>query len=160
MKLYRYMDSPVGLLEMGITNGHLFQLHFADAKRYEESTDLLFDETEKQLNAYFAGTLQQFDLPMAQEGTDFQQKVWQELLAIPFGKTVSYLELSKRIGDVKAIRAVGTTNGKNNIAIIYPCHRVIGSDGSLTGYAGGLHRKQWLLKHERELVFGKQEELF
>ncbi len=160
MKLYRYINSPVGLLEMGITSGHLFQLHFADSKRYEESADPLFDETEKQLNAYFAGTLQQFDLPMEQEGTDFQQKVWKELLEIPFGKTVSYLELSKRIGDVKAIRAVGTTNGKNNIAIIYPCHRVIGSDGSLTGYAGGLHRKQWLLKHERELIFGKQEELF
>jgi O-6-methylguanine DNA methyltransferase len=160
MKMYRYISSPVGLLEMGIANGHLFQLHFTDAKRYEESADPLFDETEKQLNAYFAGTLQQFDLPMEQEGTDFQQKVWKELLAIPFGKTISYLELSKRIGDVKAIRAVGTTNGKNNIAIIYPCHRVIGSDGSLTGYAGGLHRKQWLLKHERELIFGKQEELF
>lgn len=160
MKLYRYINSPVGLLEMGITNGHLFQLHFSDAKRYEESADPLFDETEKQLNAYFAGTLQQFELPVEQEGTDFQQKVWKELYTIPFGKTVSYLELSKRIGDPKAIRAVGTTNGKNNIAIICPCHRVIGSDGSLTGYAGGLHRKQWLLKHERELLFGKQEELF
>lgn len=160
MKKYRYMNSPVGLLEMGAENGLLISLLFVDEKRFAEDSDPLLDKTEEQLNAYFAGTLLQFDLPMEQEGTDFQKKVWKELLNIPFGKTISYLELSKRIGDVKAIRAVGTTNGKNNIVIIYPCHRVIGSDGSLTGYGGGLHRKQWLLKHERELVFGKQEELF
>lgn len=160
MKKYRYMNSPVGLLEMGAENGLLISLLFVDEKRFAEDSDPVLDKTEEQLNAYFAGTLLQFDLPMGQEGTDFQQKVWNELLNIPFGKTISYLELSKRIGDVKAIRAVGTTNGKNNIVIIYPCHRVIGSDGSLTGYGGGLQRKQWLLKHERELVFGKQEELF
>ena len=86
--------------------------------------------------------------------------MWSELGKIPYGKTISYLELSKRIGDVKAIRAAGLANGKNNIAIIVPCHRVIGSNGSLTGYAGGLWRKEWLLKHERELVFGKQPQLF
>ena len=160
MKKYHYISSPVGLLELGVENNTLHSVLFVDEKRFAETADPLLDETEKQLNAYFAGTRLEFDLPLGQAGTPFQEKVWNELLHIPFGKTISYLELSKRIGDVKAIRAVGTTNGKNNIAIICPCHRVIGSDGSLTGYAGGLHRKQWLLKHERELVFGKQEMLF
>ena len=96
----------------------------------------------------------QFSVPVAQTGSDFQQGVWAELLKIPFGETISYLELSKRIGDVKAIRAVGTTNGKNQIAIIVPCHRVIGSNGTLTGYAGGLWRKQWLLEHEMKIKHG------
>jgi methylated-DNA-[protein]-cysteine S-methyltransferase len=89
-----------------------------------------------------------------QPGTFFQQKVWGELLQIPYGKTISYLELSRRIGDEKAIRAVGSTNGKNRIAIIVPCHRVIGSDKSLTGYAGGVWRKKWLLQHEFKITHG------
>jgi methylated-DNA-[protein]-cysteine S-methyltransferase len=110
----------------------------------------------QQLDEYFAGTRKIFSLSLAQDGTDFQQNVWLQLVQIPFGKTISYLELSKRIGDVKAIRAVGTTNGKNKIAIIVPCHRVIGSDGTLTGYAGGLWRKHWLLQHEDKYQNGVQ----
>jgi methylated-DNA-[protein]-cysteine S-methyltransferase len=107
-------------------------------------------EAIKQLDEYFAGKRINFDFPIQQKGTDFQQGVWKNLLDIPFGKTISYLELSRRIGDEKAIRAVGTTNGKNKLWIVVPCHRVIGSDGSLTGYSGGLWRKKWLLEHERK----------
>lgn len=101
-----------------------------------------------QLNEYFEGKRQQFDFKINPQGTEFQQKVWQELLNIPFGKTMSYLDLSKKLGDVKAIRAVASANGKNPLWIVVPCHRVIGTDGSLTGYAGGLWRKKWLLEHE------------
>ena len=110
-----------------------------------------------QLQDYFNGTLKHFDLKLNLVGTSFQKKVWNELQNIPFGKTITYLELSKRLGDVKAIRAAAIANGKNPIWIVVPCHRVIGSDGSLTGYAGGLHRKQWLLEHESP---NKQQALF
>ncbi|RZN84572.1 MAG: methylated-DNA--[protein]-cysteine S-methyltransferase [Winogradskyella sp.] len=110
-----------------------------------------------QLKAYFREELQDFDLKLNPSGTDFQKRVWQQLQQIPFGKTCSYLELSKKLGDPKAIRAVANANGKNPLWIIIPCHRVIGSDGSLTGYAGGLHRKQWLINHESE---NKQQTLF
>lgn len=110
-----------------------------------------------QLKAYFNEDLKSFDLLLNPEGSSFQKKVWNELQKIPFGKTISYLDLSKQLGDVKAIRAVAGANGKNPLWIIVPCHRVIGSDGSLTGYAGGLHRKQWLLNHESEY---KQQTLF
>lgn len=105
-------------------------------------------EAVTQLNEYFEGKRQNFDFKINPKGTEFQQKVWQELLAIPFGKTMSYLDLSKKLGDVKAIRAVASANGKNPLWIVVPCHRVIGTDGSLTGYAGGLWRKKWLLEHE------------
>lgn len=103
----------------------------------------------EQLHSYFAGDLTEFDLKLNPAGTEFQKKVWEYLQKIPFGKTASYLELSKTIGDVKAIRAVAAANGKNPLWIVIPCHRVIGSDGSLTGYAGGLWRKKWLLEHEK-----------
>ena len=101
-----------------------------------------------QLQEYFEGKRKDFDFKLNPKGTDFQQKVWQGLLEIPFGKTMSYLDLSKKLGDVKAIRAVASANGKNPLWIVVPCHRVIGTDGSLTGYAGGLWRKKWLLEHE------------
>lgn len=101
-----------------------------------------------QLQEYFKGNLKHFNLKLNPQGTPFQKKVWQQLQSIPFGKTLSYLELSKQLGNIKAIRAVANANAKNPLWIIVPCHRVIGSDGSLTGYAGGLHRKQWLINHE------------
>ncbi|KAB8151461.1 methylated-DNA--[protein]-cysteine S-methyltransferase [Kordia sp. TARA_039_SRF] len=110
-----------------------------------------------QLEEYFAGKRTEFNLTLAPKGTEFQQKVWKELHKIPYGKTCSYLELSKKLGDVKAIRAVAAANGKNPLWIVTPCHRVIGSDGSLTGYAGGLWRKKWLLNHESPV---KQQSLF
>ncbi|NNE75686.1 MAG: methylated-DNA--[protein]-cysteine S-methyltransferase, partial [Pricia sp.] len=114
-------------------------------------------EAAHQLQEYFKGERQHFDLRLKPTGTDFQQRVWKFLLDIPYGKTLSYLELSKKLGDTKAIRAVAAANGKNPIWIVVPCHRVIGSDGSLTGYAGGLHRKKWLLEHESP---AKQQSLF
>lgn len=104
-----------------------------------------------QLTEYFAGMRQQFDFPITPVGTAFQQSVWKGLLAIPFGTTRSYLSLARQLGDEKAIRAVAAANGRNPLAIVIPCHRVIGSNGSLTGYAGGLWRKQWLLEHEGAL---------
>ncbi len=110
-----------------------------------------------QLNEYFEGKREEFTFKLNPKGTEFQQKVWQELLKIPFGKTMSYLDLSKKLGDVKAIRAVASANGKNPLWIVVPCHRVIGTDGSLTGYAGGLWRKKWLLDHENPL---KHQSLF
>ena len=125
-----------------------------------EITTVLPDELKSavaQLQDYFNGKRTKFSFKMNPVGTEFQQRVWQELLNIPFGKTCSYLELSKKLGDVKAIRAVASANGKNPLWIVIPCHRVIGSDGSLTGYAGGLWRKKWLLDHENPV---KQESLF
>lgn len=110
-----------------------------------------------QLNAYFQNDSKNFDLKLNLKGTEFQNKVWKQLQTIKYGKTISYLDLSKQLGDVKAIRAIANSIGKNPLWIIVPCHRVIGSDGSLTGYAGGLHRKQWLLNHERDY---KQQSLF
>lgn len=114
-------------------------------------------ECVTQLKAYFKNELKNFDLKLNPQGTVFQKKVWKQLNAIPYGKTISYLQLSKQLGDVKAIRAAASANSKNPLWIIIPCHRVIGSDGSLTGYAGGLHRKQWLLNHENDY---KQQSLF
>ena len=111
-------------------------------------TDSLLDEARRQLTAYFAGRLRAFDLPLAPNGTDFQRRVWVELTKIPFGTTVSYGELARRLSNAAAVRAVGAANGRNPIPIIVPCHRVIGSNGSLTGFGGGLPRKQWLLRHE------------
>jgi len=110
-----------------------------------------------QLKEYFNGEREHFSIKLNPQGTEFQKRVWEELQIIPYGKTLSYLELSKQLGDLKAIRAVANANGKNPLWIIVPCHRVIGSDGSLTGYAGGLHRKQWLLEHESPY---KQQSLF
>jgi len=110
-----------------------------------------------QMEEYFAGDRTEFDLKLNLQGTDFQKSVWRELLNIPYGKTRTYLEQTKKIGDPKAIRAVASANGKNPIWIIVPCHRVIGSDGSLTGYAGGIWRKKWLLEHESPV---KQQSLF
>jgi methylated-DNA-[protein]-cysteine S-methyltransferase len=105
-------------------------------------------EAASQLQDYFNGKRTSFDFKLNPQGTEFQQKVWQALLDIPFGKTVSYMDITKKLGDVKAIRAVASANGKNPLWIVVPCHRVIGTDGSLTGYAGGLWRKKWLLEHE------------
>ena len=126
----------------------------------EKVTDIIPEVLEDcaiQLKEYFEGARKVFSLKLNPQGTDFQKQVWKQLEQIPYGKSISYLELSKQLGDVKAIRAVANANGKNPLWIVIPCHRVIGSDGSLTGYAGGLHRKQWLLNHESPY---KQQSLF
>ena len=116
-----------------------------------------FEAAINQLEQYFAGERKEFDLKLNPQGTEFQKKVWQALQKIPYGKTVSYMDLAKDLGDPLAIRAVAAANGKNPLWILIPCHRVIGSDGSLTGYAGGLWRKKWLLEHEQP---AKQQSLF
>ena len=126
----------------------------------ENPTDVIpevLEDAVYQLQEYFDGKREVFDLTLNPNGTEFQKKVWDALLEIPYGKTTTYLELSKKLGDVKAIRAVAAAIGKNSLWIVIPCHRVIGSDGSLTGYAGGLHRKKWLLDHENPV---KQQTLF
>ncbi len=155
------MNSPIGKLAIQASEDAITAVLFikegdkntASKNKYSNP---LIEKCVQQLHEYFAGTRKIFDLPLQQNGSAFQQTVWQQLLKINYGKTISYLELSKRVGDVKAIRAVGTTNGKNQIAIIVPCHRVIGSDGSLTGYAGELWRKKWLLEHEGKFANGVQ----
>lgn len=125
----------------------------------EETTAIpeILEDAVYQLQEYFEGSRKEFQLDLNPEGTEFQKRVWDALEKIPFGKTLSYLELAKQLGDVKAIRAVAAANGKNPLWIVIPCHRVIGSNGDLTGYAGGLHRKKWLLAHESPV---KQQSLF
>ncbi len=143
-----YYQSPLGLLEVQATDGGVRSVNFVEIKQFDEKANAYNQLAINQLDEYFKGQRQSFDIPFDFEGTDFQIRVWHELSKIPFGKTKSYMDISKALGDVKAIRAVGMANGKNKIAIILPCHRVIGSDGSLTGYAGGLERKKWLLDFE------------
>ena len=150
-----YLDSPVGLLEVQCTEGGLQSVNFVEKRQFEENPNAYNQLTINQLKEYFDRKRTSFDLLFDLEGTDFQKRVWTELLNIPFGKTRSYMEQSKALGDVKAIRAVASANGQNKIVIIIPCHRVIGSDGSLTGFAGGLHRKKWLLEFETPPVQGE-----
>jgi methylated-DNA-[protein]-cysteine S-methyltransferase len=144
-----YIKTPLGtaLIE-GNENG-ISKIHVLDGDMpVSEVIAIDLQEAVTQLNEYFGGSLTQFTFALNPHGTDFQKKVWKALVEIPFGKTTSYQELSVLLGDVKAIRAVASANGKNPLWIVVPCHRVIGSDGSLTGYAGGLWRKKWLLEHE------------
>ncbi len=155
-----YYHSPLGLLKVSGTEDYITEVSFHDttqknAPKKKHIPPLLINCVE-QLIQYFNGQRRQFELPLHQPGTPFQQEVWNELVIIPFGKTISYLELARRIGDTKATRAVANANGKNNIAIIVPCHRVIGSNKELVGYAGGLWRKKWLLEHEMKVAYGVQ----
>ncbi|WP_405608693.1 methylated-DNA--[protein]-cysteine S-methyltransferase [Polaribacter sp. Asnod1-A03] len=153
-----YYKTPLGTAKIvGDANGiQSITVLDEDIETSVEITDCLKD-CATQLEEYFSGKRTHFDLKLNPQGTDFQKKVWAELQNIPFNKTRTYLEQSKALGDVKAIRAVASANGKNPIWIIIPCHRVIGSDGSLTGYAGGIWRKKWLLAHENPV---KQQSLF
>jgi len=143
-----HFSSPIGTLEITVNENGIKSVLFVENEPSIRSSNPVLNECTKQLSEYFENKRTEFDLPLNPTGTNFQKTVWEELQNIPFGKTISYMNLAKRLGDPKVIRAVGTANGKNPIAIIIPCHRVIGSDGSLTGYAGGLKRKQWLLEHE------------
>jgi methylated-DNA-[protein]-cysteine S-methyltransferase len=145
------------MLRIQCSDDHVQLVEFTSSEVPPEGSEhAVVQQCQAQLNEYFSGERQTFDLPLQQTGTAFQQKVWELLLQIPFGKTVSYQTLSKQYGDAKAIRAVAAANGKNNLAIIVPCHRVIGSNQSLTGYAGGLWRKKWLLEHEAKQHSGVQ----
>ncbi|MEO9180159.1 MAG: methylated-DNA--[protein]-cysteine S-methyltransferase [Acidimicrobiales bacterium] len=148
------IESPIGPLRLTARDGALTGVYM-NAQRHVPTlpNDLAHDDTwfkhvASQLNAYFSGNLTAFDVPMNFSGTDFQCSVWRQLSSIPYGETISYGELARRIGNPNASRAVGLANGRNPISIIVPCHRVIGANGSLTGYGGGLERKAWLLEHE------------
>ena len=152
-----YYDSPLGLIEIQATEKGVRSVNFADEKIFTEVKNDINTVVLQQLKEYFNKKRTDFDIPLDFDGTDFQKRVWAELVKVPFGKTKSYMDSSRALGDVKAIRAVGMANGSNKIAIIVPCHRIIGSDGSLTGYAGGLHRKKWLLEFETPPI---QQELF
>jgi len=147
-----YYQSPVGLIELGATADALTALYFVDAARHEPLSTPLLDQAVQELDEYFAGRRNNFTVPLSFHGTDFQRSVWQALLAVPYGETSSYLAIANALGNPKAVRAVGAANGQNPISIIAPCHRIIGSDGNLIGYGGGLWRKEWLLRHEGYLL--------
>ncbi|HLT34315.1 MAG TPA: methylated-DNA--[protein]-cysteine S-methyltransferase [Aquaticitalea sp.] len=152
------MQSPLGFTKIIGNEEGITSISVLNSDQNE--TDIIpraLEDCVHQLNEYFEGNRTFFNLNLNPHGTDFQKKVWDALQMIPYGKRISYLELAQQIGDIKAIRAVANANGKNPLWIVVPCHRVIGSDGSLTGYAGGLHRKQWLLEHESPY---KQQLLF
>lgn len=143
----RLQGGPMGVCSISI----------ADPLEVPESVPATLEPACRQLREYFEGNRTRFDFQIDPQGTEFQKTVWQALLEIPYGQTVSYMDLAKRLGDPKAIRAVASANGQNPLWVVVPCHRVVGSDGSLTGYAGGLHRKKWLLDHENP---NKQQSLF
>ncbi|APU12019.1 cysteine methyltransferase [Cellulophaga lytica] len=143
-----YIKTPLGIAKLEGDEDGLSVISVFDDVEITEVIPEVLEDAVYQLQEYFRGERTTFSLTLNPAGTDFQKKVWDALLQIPYGKTYSYLELSKILGDPKAIRAVAAANGKNPLWIMVPCHRVIGSDGSLTGYAGGLHRKKWLLEHE------------
>ncbi|WP_180048994.1 methylated-DNA--[protein]-cysteine S-methyltransferase [Acinetobacter sp. YH12144] len=154
---YQFLNSPVGQLKLVAHETALVAVLWENenpnrvrlAALVEDLQHPILLKTAQQLNEYFAGKRQQFDLPLDFEGTAFQQQVWQALLTIPFGETRSYKQIAAQIGNVKAVRAVGAANGKNPISIIAPCHRVVGVNGKLVGFAGGLENKEILLKIEK-----------
>jgi methylated-DNA-[protein]-cysteine S-methyltransferase len=144
-----FIETPLGITKIeGDEQGIQAITVFDSAESLSDIIPEVLEDAVYQLREYFEGSRKEFSLTLNPEGTEFQKNVWRALERIPYGKTISYLELSKILGDAKAIRAVASANGKNPLWIVVPCHRVIGSDGSLTGYAGGLHRKKWLLEHE------------
>lgn len=142
------MNTPAGILLIQASTQGVTQVDFIETDQAELHPNELTTRCKQQLQEYFAGKRQSFDLPLDQQGTTFQKSVWNELTKIPFGQAVSYRDIADMVNNRKAVRAVGAANGKNPIAIIVPCHRVIGADRTLTGYAGGLQRKAWLLEHE------------
>ena len=152
---YDYLQTPVGKLLLALDGQGLRHIHFETGRHtlepgedWEPGPGALH-EARAQLKAYFAGTLTQFDLPLAPQGTEFQQQVWLELLRIPYATTTTYGEIARRLGDTLATRAVGSANGRNPLPIVVPCHRVVGANGDLTGFGGGLPVKRFLLDHEQ-----------
>ena len=155
--VYDVVPAPIGRLIVASDGDAIAGVWMANASpddstwSSQRGVDPILTAASGQLAAYFTGALRAFTLPLAPNGTDFQRRVWRALEAIPYGATISYAELARRVGNTTAVRAVGAANGRNPIPIIVPCHRVIGSDGSLTGFGGGLDRKRWLLQHEGAL---------
>ncbi|WP_299244687.1 methylated-DNA--[protein]-cysteine S-methyltransferase [uncultured Aquimarina sp.] len=154
-----FIKTPLGIASVSGDEDGITKISITEdvGKDLSKEIPKTLKEAVVQLQDYFQGNRSDFSIKMNPSGTDFQKKVWQELSKIPFGKTVSYLDIAKRLGDPKCIRAAASANGKNPLWVVVPCHRIIGSDGSLTGYAGGLWRKKWLLEHESPV---KQQSLF
>lgn len=152
-----YYNSPCGPLEICAGNAGITSVYFVSKKSKKIYPNNILLDCVKQLDEYFKKKRKMFSVPLDLQGTEFQKRVWNELLNIPFGKTISYLQLAIRLGDKKIIRAVGGANGRNPVSVIVPCHRVIGANGDLVGYGGGLDKKKWLLEHEGVLI---QQELF
>ena len=153
MNLITYYHSPLGWVEIQASHDAVTSLVFCDERENDTCNgSAILTECVRQLDEYFSGCRMTFDLPVKQEGTTFQQNVWNVLAGIPFGVTVSYGYVAKMLNHPKSVRAVGAANGRNKLWIIIPCHRVIGANGSLTGYAGGLERKKWLLDHEAQIL--------
>ncbi|PKB16631.1 methylated-DNA--[protein]-cysteine S-methyltransferase [Flavobacterium sp. 5] len=152
-----YFKTPLGIAKIIGDQKGISVISILAEGEISNEIPVILKEAVSQLTDYFDSKRTNFDFKLNPKGTDFQQKVWKALLEIPYGKTLSYMDLSKKLGDIKAIRAVASANGKNPLWIVVPCHRVIGSDGSLTGYAGGLWRKKWLLELENPTT---QQSLF
>jgi methylated-DNA-[protein]-cysteine S-methyltransferase len=150
MEYMVYYDSPLGLLVLKSNGEAVTEISFSESDSRDSNSCALLLECQKQLEDYFLGKSLEFNLPLNPSGTPFQKKVWAELMKISKGQTITYHELAIRLGDPRLVRAVGTANGRNPVAIVIPCHRVIGAGNKLTGYAGGLSRKLWLLEHERK----------
>ncbi|MGJ7911676.1 methylated-DNA--[protein]-cysteine S-methyltransferase [Neobacillus sp. LXY-1] len=153
-KIYKLdYESPIGVIEIIGTNEAVSSILFSEGSKkvndLHAETPTVLEECYNQLDEYFKGERNEFTFPIQFEGTEFQKTVWEALIKIPYAKTGSYKDIAVSIGNEKAIRAVGSANGKNKLSIVIPCHRVIGSNGKLTGYAGGLWRKEWLLQHEK-----------
>jgi len=161
MIFYQYVDSPVEPLLLAASEAGLRLIEFHSPRHpmarlpdWKEGSNAILDATRAQLGEYFSGSRKDFDLPLALQGTAFQQDVWRTLATIPYGETISYAQLARRVGKPTAMRAVGAANGRNPLPIVLPCHRVIGADGSLTGFGGGLPTKQFLLELEGALPQG------
>jgi methylated-DNA-[protein]-cysteine S-methyltransferase len=157
---FAYYNSPIGILKIGGTDLYITEISFAENEATPEEKGIepaaIIHDCIEQLIEYFAGKRQIFDLPIFQFGTEFQEKIWSKLLEITYGSTMSYGELAKKMGDPKVVRAAAAANGKNKLMIVVPCHRVIGADRSLVGYAGGMPKKKWLLQHEFRIKHGVQ----
>jgi methylated-DNA-[protein]-cysteine S-methyltransferase len=156
MEYITSFESPVGFLILKSDGHSVTEISFSESDYPVQNSCAVLENCQERLESYFSGKAVSFDLPLNPTGTEFQQRVWKELLKIPYGETITYMELAVRLGDAKAIRAVGTANGRNPIAIIIPCHRVIGAGNKLTGYAGGIWRKKALLELEMKYNPNKQ----
>lgn len=158
-EVVRFYKSPIGLIRIASNDKNVTSLTFVDdeqnfeQKAVKKNTPQILKECLDQIDEYFKGKRQDFSLKLELEGTNFQKKVWKELIHVPFGKTCSYLDIARKIENINGTRAVGNANGKNPISIIVPCHRVIGSNKKLTGYGGGVWRKKWLLEHEQKILW-------
>lgn len=145
-----YLNTEIGLVKITGNSDAVTHIDFVSAQEQPENSTSVLCDAKQQLSEYFEGERTHFDIPLAPKGTDFQKQVWQALVEIPYGQTLSYQDIAKAVGKPKGSQAVGGANGKNPIAIVVPCHRVIGKNGSLTGYAGGLDKKSWLLSLEQK----------